>query len=115
LEKSSIDSSNFETVVEKCFSIARNVSQLWISGDFSRKQKLEYLIFPEGMVYSKKDNRVRTRRVNSLFFKIPVLTRLLEEKEKGNSLKNRLKSNHVPFTSPSSNLFIQDLNDILEF
>ena len=54
LEKSSFDSSNLEMVVEKCLSIAKNVSQLWISADFIRKQKLQYLIFPEGILYSKK-------------------------------------------------------------
>ena len=98
LEKSSFDSSNFEKVVEKCLSIAKNVSQLWISADFARKQKLQYLRFPEGILYSKKNNRVRTGRVNSLFFKIPVVTRLLEGREKGNSFQNCLKSNPVPGT-----------------
>src|ERR1043166_1658768 len=98
LEKSSFDSSNLEMVVENCLSIAKNVSQLWISADFIRKQKLQYLIFPEGILYSKKNNRVRTLRINSLFFKITVLTRLLEEKEKRNSFQNCLKSNPVPGT-----------------
>ncbi len=49
-------------------------------------------------MYNKKDRAVRTSRVNSIFAQIPIQARVLEEKENGDSVKNRHKSDHVPRT-----------------
>ncbi|MCU7551505.1 hypothetical protein OCK74_20455 [Chitinophagaceae bacterium LB-8] len=62
--------------------IAQNISGLWLSSDFEWKQKLQYLVFPEGVVYSKKNEAVRIGRINSLFAAIEPLKRDLEENEK---------------------------------
>jgi len=35
------------------------------------KQKLQYLVFPEGTEYSKEMDAVRTERINALFGEIP--------------------------------------------
>ena len=56
------------------------------------------MIFPEGMVYNKKDGLVRTVKTNSLFEAIVPLQRFIEEKEKGNLVKNCLQSCLVPRT-----------------
>ena len=84
--------------VSKCLSIAQNISQTWISADFESKQQLQKLIFPSGILYDKKKGVVRTQKVNSLFEAIPLLINDWEGKEKGDSSKNRLKSNFVPRT-----------------
>jgi hypothetical protein len=44
-------SSNLKKSIEKGLKISQNISQIWISGDFYDKQKLQYLLFPEGMLY----------------------------------------------------------------
>ena len=98
IEKSTFDSSNLERIVNRGVQIAKNIRQLWVSADFRNKQKLQYLIFPEGILYSKEKNRVRTEVVNSLFAEIPLLTRVLGGNEKGNLEKDCLKSNSVPGT-----------------
>jgi site-specific DNA recombinase len=98
IEKSNLSSSNLEIAVEKGLTIAQNLSKLWALADFNTKQKLQYLVFPEGIVYSKENDAVRTLRINSLFSEIPHLRRELEENKKGNSLKNCLLSNSVPGT-----------------
>ena len=77
-------------------TISQNISQAWISADYESKQHLQKLVFPEGMVYDKQKGVVRTLRVNSLFGAIPLLARVSEEKEKGESSQNRLQSNQVP-------------------
>ena len=41
-------------------------------------------MFPEGILYNKEKNRVRTLKVNSLFGSIPTLTSDTEEIKKGN-------------------------------
>jgi site-specific DNA recombinase len=63
--------------------------------NFDQKKKLQYLIFPEGILYSKKKDTVQTERVNELFALVPPQVRLLKENEKGNSEKNCLKSYKV--------------------
>ena len=59
---------------------------------------MQQLVILEGLVYSNKDGAVRTSRVNSIFAQIPIQARVLAEKENGDSVKNRHKSNHVPQT-----------------
>ena len=89
------DSSNLEMIIDKGLKLAENLSSLWLSRDFDDKQKLQRLIFPEGIVYNKKKDRVRTIRVNSLFEPIPYLTGISGENEKSHPVKNGSKSHLV--------------------
>jgi site-specific DNA recombinase len=77
-------SSNLEKAVEKGLNIAENISQFWISSDYFEKQQLQYLVFPEGMLYDKKNDTVRTIRVNTLFREIAVQARVLDETKNDN-------------------------------
>ena len=95
LRGSSIDRSNLNLIVEKGLAIAEKLSQLWVSRDFVNKQRLQYLVFPEGILYNKEKGTYRTGKVNSLFAEIPPLKRVLEKKEKGNFKKNCLESSSV--------------------
>ena len=79
-------SSNLEKAVEKGLNIAETISQLWINSDYYEKQKLQYLIFPEGILYDKQNDRVRTRRINILFHEIAVQTKGLNENKNDNLL-----------------------------
>ncbi len=90
--------SNFEEAVEKSLLIAQNISSAWVMASFENKQRLQQLIFPQGILYNKQKGVVRTKRVNSLFEEIPMLARVLDENRKGDSVKNRPKSSKVPGT-----------------
>ena len=92
LDKSSITSSNFENAVEKCLEIAQNISAAWLSAGFENKQRLQKLVYPEGMVYNKQEGVVRTFKINSLFNEIAPLARVVANMKKGNSLQNCLQS-----------------------
>jgi site-specific DNA recombinase len=98
LEKKQFDSSNLQTAVDKALLIAENLSGAWVTAGYDQKQRLQYLVFPDGIVYNKKKGAVRTLRANSLFSEIPLLAHDVAEKKKGNSRKNCLKSNSVPKT-----------------
>ena len=50
------------------------------------KQKLQYLIYPDGIMYNKENDSVRTTKVNILFSSIPLLARDLSKKN-GDNLK----------------------------
>jgi site-specific DNA recombinase len=40
---------------------------MWSLGDFAIRQRLQFLIFPEGIFYNKKNDECRTERINSIF------------------------------------------------
>src|SRR5258708_38791190 len=84
--------------IEKRLEITENLSQLWLSRDFDDKRKMQSLIFPEGIVYSKKKDRVRTLRVSSLFVEIPDLVSDLSRNKNGQSEKTDQNSRWVEVT-----------------
>ena len=88
-------SSNLEKAVEKGLNIAENISQLWISSDYYEKQQLQYLVFPEGMLYDKKNDTVRTHRINTLFREIALQSKVLDETKKDNPYLNCLFGSNV--------------------
>jgi len=88
-------SSNLKKAIEKSLKISENISQIWVSADFYDKQKLQYLLFPEGMLYDKENNAVRTTKINSLFHQIAVESGVSEEIKKGNPLQDCLFGDNV--------------------
>ena len=54
LSKSSVQSSNLQTAVEKALQIAENISGTWLSADYNWRQKLQYQLFSGGITYSKE-------------------------------------------------------------
>ena len=97
-DMSQMDGSNLELAVSKCLTIAQNLSQAWVSAEYEQKQRLQKLVFPEGILYSKQKGVVRTPRVNSLFEAIPLLADDSSKNKKADSSKNRLQFNKVPKT-----------------
>ncbi len=67
-----VSSSNLEKMINKGLEMAENMSDLWGSSNFDDKRKLQNAVFPEGILYNKKKDRVRTERVNELFRLIPL-------------------------------------------
>ena len=53
------------------------------SADYSQKQQLQNLIFPEGMYYNKKKDTCRTGRVNAAFLCMSQLTGIIKGNKKG--------------------------------
>ena len=88
-------SSNLEKAVEKGLDIIQNISEVWCSSDYSMKQVLQYLVFPEGILYNKKNDTVRTNKINILFSEIPYLAMVLDENKKDNLLQDCLFGSNV--------------------
>ena len=83
LSKSQLSSSNLEIAVKKGITISKKASQLWVLSDYSDKQRLQYLIYPDGILYNKENNTLRTPRVNSLFTAISCLSYILAKNKNG--------------------------------
>lgn len=84
--------SNLENLVEKVLHYATKLTSLWDLGGYTERQRIQFLIFPEGMTYNRKKDECRSPRVNSVFLYIAELARVLEQTKSGNKTKN----SHVP-------------------
>jgi hypothetical protein len=100
--KNHFESSNLEMIIEKIMATAENLSDRWVSSDYDEKRKLQSVIFPEGILYNKQKDTVRTLRVNTLFAPIPLLISFFEGKKKSNPLKKTSNSRLVVPTGPQN-------------
>lgn len=87
-----IQKSNLELFIEKALSLSANLNEIWHSAGYDGKQKLQYLVFPEGLSYSKQNNESRTIKVNSFFNAISTISSECGLKNKGPSKINLTKS-----------------------
>ena len=58
--------SNFDEMAEKSVQYASKMSLLWENGDYSERQKVQKLVFPEGIFYNRENDQYLTPRVNSV-------------------------------------------------
>jgi len=93
-----ISSSNIISIVEKSLTIATNVSDVWTLSKFDEKRKLQQMLFPDGILYNKKNDLVRTPRINSIFAPIPQLAGILKDNKKSRLIKRSLTSQEVVST-----------------
>ena len=59
--------SNLEKSIELAIHLASKLNTVWDSADYLQKQKLQNLVFPEGITYNRKTEQYRTIRANSAF------------------------------------------------
>ena len=85
IEKSRKNSSNLLDHVEDCVKLGANLGVLWENGNYRDKQRIQKIAFPEGMFYDKKNDRVRTPRVNSIFALSSQISEILAQKNEGGS------------------------------
>ena len=78
--------------------MASNLSEIWESGDLWQKKKIQQLVFPSGIGYSKLNGKVRTTRVNSIFSLIPLISRKLSKTKNGESVDFNQFSDRVTLT-----------------
>ena len=74
MKNSVISSSNLEKAINKALNISSDLCELWLNGVLPQKRKIQDLVFPSGIGYDKSNNRVQTKRVNSIFKLIPSIS-----------------------------------------
>ena len=82
LSQLTIGISNPMAAIEKAVGLSVELATEWASGDIHQKNKLQKLIFPEGIVYDKKKGAFRTERVNSIFVLIASLSSVSGKNER---------------------------------
>ncbi|MBX2907865.1 MAG: recombinase family protein [Taibaiella sp.] len=73
MAKTNFKVSNLEQLVDNAITLASKLASLWESSEHTEKQKIQNLVFPDGMVYCKKTNECRTPRINNIFHQIAEL------------------------------------------
>ena len=67
LENSTFELSNLGKEIDRMVEIVTNSLEIWKLGSFKVKQRLQKLIFPEGIHYNRENDSYRTNRVNTIF------------------------------------------------
>ena len=89
LQKAPEKSSNLENTIQKAIKLSSKINKVWDSADYMSRQKLQYLLFPEGITYNRKNDECRTLRVNSIFLAMAELANVLQ-KDKPNDSNEKL-------------------------
>jgi len=96
LEQLEQNLSNPKELINYTCKLARNLVEMWDSGDFYQKQIFQNTLFPSGLGYDAKLNHYRTPEINSVIAYIAGLSRDFEENKKGTSQNLDEKSPLVP-------------------
>ena len=102
--------SNLNIKLDKCTDFVINISEIWGSGTLVQKQKLQKLMFPEGIMIDPVSRQYRTNKVQSLFSYIVDLTKDTEGQKKDSPIKNTDESSLVAGTGLSFISFRMDIN-----
>ncbi|MEO6523808.1 MAG: hypothetical protein ABIN91_19145 [Mucilaginibacter sp.] len=75
--------SNLEKCVETAVQFAAELPLRWQKADYCTKQRIQFLLFPEGIRFSKKTDTCRTTRINSVFALLALLAQDLAQQKSG--------------------------------
>lgn len=88
LSKCQVGVSNLEEYVDFALEASSKLTTAWDLGDYRQKQELQFLIFPKGILYNRKNDECRTEEVDEIFGYFASLNSVLREKKNGNCNKN---------------------------
>ena len=77
----SVSISNHEKALENAIKLCQNLSSTWLKSGAYAKEKLQRLIFPDGIYYNKQKNAFRTDKINAVINQIACLSGDLRSKK----------------------------------
>ena len=75
--------NSYQKAIDKALIMSSKLHEIWAYGALDQKRQLQNLVFPSGIGYNKQNDRVQTKRVNSIFSAIPLLTKDLDKIKNG--------------------------------
>ncbi len=93
LEKAAQKISNPRKYIENSLEYAANLPVLWEKRKYSGKQKLQKLVFPEGLYFCPEKRQIRTPKVNLVIAQYAQISNNMGQKRRG---FERLKSPESP-------------------
>ena len=91
LERNASGSSNFDQGIKYAIEICSKLTSIWDLATISIREKLQKLLFPDGLFYIRENGTFRTETVHPVFQLISQLTGNYTTKEKGQT-HNKLDS-----------------------
>ena len=88
LAKCSFRVSNLEELIDFTLSISSNLATAWDLGGYREKHALQFMVFPKGIRYNRKNDGCRTEEVEEIFSYFASLNSVLRERKGGNCNKN---------------------------
>ena len=83
LAKTGANLSNLQKCTELAVEFSSNLPSLWSLSNYANKQRIRFLVFPEGIYVDKETKDYRTPKINSAFLYFARLKRVLEENKNG--------------------------------
>ncbi len=75
--------SNLQNELDKVVDITTNSLEMRELGSYEVKQRIQKLVFPEGIYYNRENDHYRTVRVNSIFALSHSVSMACEGNKKG--------------------------------
>lgn len=91
IENSSKSISNLNSKGERCIDVVQNISRKWGFGDYFKKQRIQKVVFPDGIYINPKTREYRTYSINPVFNYISTITKDSGDKNKNASDKNLMR------------------------
>ena len=88
LQKGSKGVSNPELCIQFAVNYSTKLKPTWASASYSDQQRLQFLLFPEGILYNRAEDKCRTAGVNEAFAYIAELERFLQKCKSRTSQKS---------------------------
>ncbi len=92
LDKCSIPTSNLAQKIIQASQLSRKLTDIWGSGGYDKKTRLQKLVFPEGITFDKKNGVLLTPKINSAIVEIARLSGDSAINEKGFNVTKYIKS-----------------------
>jgi site-specific DNA recombinase len=82
LEREACGVSNISKYINVSTQVLENLTSYWIQGDLDTKRKIQELVFPEGIFIETKKRQYLTKKINSVFNVMSVLSRVATDGNK---------------------------------
>ena len=89
LEDFKIKISNLDKKVSELIEFSKNLSNIWVSGEYETKLSVQKLLFPSGIVINPEDRTYRTSNLNPIFGLIHSFTGGNDSRNKKRTSKNK--------------------------
>jgi site-specific DNA recombinase len=86
LQDCALTISNLSESLNQALNLSAKLNTVWASSDIKLREKLQKLIFPEGIYYDLKTGSFRTEKVNSIFMQMLASQPILRTQKKGQTL-----------------------------
>jgi site-specific DNA recombinase len=83
LAEAAVQVSNLDECIDIAVDLAVNIPKMWLSASYHIKQRLQFLLFPEGISYNRETDQSRTPRINSVFLYLAYLKQVMLKQERG--------------------------------